>query len=917
MAIQYPITMKKNRSVAFLKKFFKIFFIVLIVLIGFAFAAPYLFKGKIIALVKEEINNNINAKADFKDVDISFFRSFPKVSVALENLQIVGNNEFARDTLIAAKEISASLNIMSVIKGSDFKIYSISINEPRIHAIVLKDGRANWDIAKEDTTVTTPAEEEKPFTLNLQHYAINNGYIFYDDASSNMSSEIINLNHEGNGDFTSDLFTLVTKTSADAVNFSYAGIPYLSDTKTTMDADIEVDNRSGKYSFKKGAIRLNELILATEGFFQLVNDSTYNMDIKFNAPSTDFKNILSLVPAVYKTDFNKIKTSGKAVFNGFVKGVYSAEQMPAYNLDLGVENGFFQYPDLPLPVRNINLTMNVNNPDGVTDHTVVNIPKAHIDLDNEPFDFRLLVKTPISDMFIDAAAKGKLDLSKVSQFVKLEAGTQLKGLMNADVAMNGHMSAIEQQRYEQFNASGNISMKDFSYASKDYPDGVSLNNLLMAFNPKNVTVSDVQGQYMKTNFSGNGTINNLLGYVLKDQALDGIFTVKADHINLDEWMGVSTDTVAASAEESKPFAVPSNIQFVVNTTVDKVHYDKIDLHNLSGSLRMADETVQINNVKANALDGTMAINGSYSTKENKLKPAISLTYDVKGLDVEKTFYAFNTLEKIMPVGKFISGKLSSKLSFTGQLGDNMMPDMNSLTGQGSLLLIEGFLKKFAPVDKLAQSLNIKELETISLRDVKNYIEFTNGKVLVKPFTIKAKEVDVEIGGMHGLDQSLDYIVNLKLPRSMMGEKGNQYINNLVTQVNNKGVPVNVAEVVNLHVLMGGTITNPVFKTDLKQTATSLAADLKQQATEFAKQKIDSTKTAVTTAVKDTIASVKKQAADVAKEELRKRLAGEKDTTGSASKDPKTKLEETGKGLIEGFNPFKKKKKAVDTTKTSG
>jgi hypothetical protein len=909
--------MKKNRPVAILKKFFKIFFLILILLIGFAFAAPYLFKGEIISLIKKEINNNINARADFKDVDISFFKSFPKVSVAIEKFQIIGNNEFANDTLIAAKEINASLNIMSVIKGSEYKLYSISVNEPRIHAIVLKDGRANWEIAKAGETVTANTTEEKPYTLNLQHYAINNGYIFYDDASSNMNSEIINLNHEGNGDFTADLFTLVTKTSADAVNFSYGGIPYFSNTKTVMDADIEVDNKAGKYSFKKGAIKLNELILATEGFFQMVNDSTYNMDIKFNAPSTDFKNILSLVPAVYKTDFNKIKTNGKAVFNGFVKGVYSATQMPAYNLNLGVENGFFQYPDLPLPVKNINLTLNVNNPDGITDHTIINIPQAHIELDNEPFDFRLFMKTPISDLFIDAAVKGKLNLSKVSQFVKLEQGTGLKGLMTADVTINGNMSAIEQQRYDQFRAAGDILLKDFLYSSKDYPDGVSLNNLVMAFNPKNVTISDVNGQYMKTNFSGNGTINNLLGYVLKDQELGGVLNVKADYINLDDWMGVSTDTVTATAEESKPFLVPSNIQFVVNSTVDKVHYDKIDLHSLSGNLKMADETVHLNNVKADALDGTMVVNGTYSTKENKLKPAISLTYDVKGFDVQKTFYAFNTLQKLMPVGKFISGTLSSQLSFTGLLGENMMPDLNSLTGQGNLLLIEGFLNKFAPVEKLAQNLSIKELDNISLRDVKNYIQFKNGKVLVKPFTIKTKEIDIEIGGMHGLDQSLDYIVNLKLPRSIMGGKGNQFVNSLVRQVNSKGIPVKMAEVINLHVLLGGTITNPVFKTDLRQSASSLAADLKQQATDFAKQKIDSTKTAVTTAVRDTIASVKKQAADVAKEELRKRLAGEKDTTGSASRDTKTKLEETGKGLIEGFNPFKKKKKATDTTKTSG
>jgi hypothetical protein len=290
---------------------------------------------------------------------------------------------------------------------------------------------------------------------------------------------------------------------------------------------------------------------------------------------------------------------------------------------------------------------------------------------------------------------------------------------------------------------------------------------------------------------------------------------------------------------------------------------------------------------------------------------------VKGLDVEKTFYAFNTLEKIMPIGKFLSGKLSSQLTFNGILGENMMPDLNSLTGQGSLLLIEGFLKKFAPVDKLAQLLNIKHLEAVSLRDIKNYIQFSDGKVLVKPFKVKAIGMDIEIGGMHGLDQSLEYIVNLKLPRSMMGDKGNQFVDNLVSQVNTKGVPVKVAEEVNLHVLLGGTLTNPSFKTDLKQSASNLAADLKQQATDFAKQKIDSTRTAVTNTVKDTLASVKRQAADAAREELRKKISGEKDSTSAAAADPKKKLEEAGKGIIKGINPFRKKNKAADSTKTSG
>jgi hypothetical protein len=173
-------------------------------------------------------------------------------------------------------------------------------------------------------------------------------------------------------------------------------------------------------------------------------------------------------------------------------------------------------------------------------------------------------------------------------------------------------------------------------------------------------------------------------------------------------------------------------------------------------------------------------------------------------------------------------------------------------------------------------------------------------------------IDMEIGGMHGFDQSIDYLINMKVPRALMGAKGNAFVNNLVSQVNSKGVPVKVGDFVNLKVNMGGSITNPDLKTDLKQAAGSLSDDLKQQATVFSKSKIDSTKKSVTSALKDTIASLKKQAVQTAGNELKKQLLGKGDTT-QANGDGKNKLSESAKGLLNNLSPFGKKKKQADST----
>ena len=1014
------------------KKILKITLIVLLVLVGVAFAAPFVFKGKIIKIAKEQINKSLTAAVDFKDLDISFFRHFPRVSVALTGLQVVGTDEFAKDTLIAAKDIDVALNLMSVIRGSDFKIYSITVNDPRIHVIVTKDGKANYNITRPDTAAAAPsADSSSPFKMNLAKYAIKNGYIKYDDATSGMSSEIVNLNHEGSGDFTSDMFTLSTATTADAVTFSYGGIPYLNNTKAAIDADIQVDAKTSKYSFKTDKIAVNDLKLTAEGFFQLVNDSTYNMDIKYDAPSTDFKNILSLVPMVYQKDFASIKTSGQALFNGTVKGVYSPTQIPAYHVNLGIKEGFFQYPDLPKPVQHINLSLDVDNPDGITDHTVINIPQGHIEMDNEPFDFRLLLKNPMSSRYIDAAAKGRLDLSKVTQFVKLDAGTKLSGLVNADVQAKGNLAAIQKQQPGEFSAKGFIDISDLyyvspvfpqaiqhtsarinidnpdgvadhtviqipaahvevgkdvidatlllktpasdpyfegtakgsfdlgnikqfytfepgtslagllkadvnfkgrksyadkkqydafytggtvlvsgvSYKSKAYPDGVNISSSQITFTPKNVTLNSMAGNFMQTNFSATGSLDNMIGYALKDEPLAGTLNVKADKLDLNKWMpadsAAATTTTAATPASSEPFPVPKNIQFTMNAAVDQLHYDKTDYNKVTGTLLIKDETVTMKNIQMQAFDGSIGMNGSYSTKESKKNPAIALSYDVQNLDIQKTFYAFNTVQKLMPAGKFVSGKLSSKLTMKGNLGKDMMPDMASLTGDGTLHILQGIIGKFEPLQKLSSTLNVSELKEIVLKDIKNSFEFANGKVLVKPFNVKVKDIDMQIGGMHGLDQSIDYLINMKLPRAMLGSQGNALVNNLASQASAKGIPVNVGETVNFNVKMGGTMTNPSVKPDLKGAAGNTTDQLKQQALGFAQAKADSAKHAV----KDTVTALKNQAVKEAKDQLAKQLlgGGKKDTTAPAqSTDVKKRAEDAGKSLMN--NLFNKKKK---------
>jgi hypothetical protein len=755
------------------------------------------------------------------------------------------------------------------------------------------------------------------------------------------------------------------------------------------------------------------------------------MDIKFKTPSNEFKDILSMIPGIYKQDFDKIKTSGLAKLDGFVKGTYSPTQMPAYDINLEVKDGFFQYPDLPSPVKNIQLALHASNPDGKPDNTVIDIPKGHAEMANEPFDFRLLFRNPETIQYIDAAIKGKLDLANLSKFIKLEQGTKLAGIiladafvrgnmsalqnqqgefnaggfldiknlfysssvipqpiqngniklrlennggladntivdissghielgqdpldftlqlrkptstvdfsgtaegrftldnikqfvhlepgtsitgiLNADLEFNGNKAAIDKGEYDKIGIEGNAVLTNLKYVSNDYPKGITVSNTNLEFIDKLISCKNFNGSYLNTDFTGNGVFHNLIGFVMQDQLLTGRVNVSADKMNLNDWMGTDTTRVTSTTSAPEPFIVPSNIALTVNAKAGKVKYDKVDYNNINGILLVENETVRLQDVKTDALDGTMTLNGSYSTRTNKKDPAININYDVTDLDIQKTFYAFNTIQKLMPIGQFLDGKLHSQVSMNGNLNGNMMPDLKTLSGKGNLLLIEGLLKKFAPLEKLASTLQIDELKSITIKDVKSYIEFANGKVLVKPFNVKVNDIEMQIGGLHGIDQAIDYAVQMKVPRKYFGEQGNDFLNTLTSQASKKGVPVKFGDIVDLNIKMGGTLTNPTIKTELKEVAGDAIKEMQKQAVVFAKTKADTVKQTV----KDTLSLVKNQVVTDVKSDIKNKLLGTKDSTNTNNMDStKNKAGQTFKNTLNSLLN-KKKKPATDASK---
>ena len=1023
-----------------------VLFIVLAILVAGILAIPYLYKDQIIAFTKEEINKNVYAKVDFEDADLSILSTFPNLNLSIQNYNIQGIEAFENTLLAKGKTIDLELDLLSIVKsGEAIKVNSIKLDQPFINLLILKSGKANYDIAvptDERIKETASETDYSKFVVDLDSYELTDGELIYEDRTIDNYTHLKGVNHSGTGQFTIDIYDLITTTKVEQLDVVQDGIQYLKNAKADLDAIINIDQKNAKYTLKDNELKLNEFKLNAEGFVQLIEEDIY-MDLKVNSPQNEFKDFLSLIPNAFIEGYEDVKADGSFKANGLVRGNYNAEKesFPAFQLSLDIENANVKYPDLPLGISNIAAKIGINSPSSNFDEMVINVPQLRMKVGNNPIDAQFLLKTPVSDPDIDTKIKGVLNLEELTKAFPVEGYEDLSGIINADIEAKTKMSYIDQEAYKKVNMRGDLQVKDMVYQLAEYP-AINIHSMDMAFNPEHVDVKSFDAKLGKSDVQASGTIDNILAFFSPEKTMTGDLKLRSKYFLADEWLdetessttvssgssdsdyevfdrfdfevdgkieelaydvyelknleakgklspsrmeidhfemligksdievegeitnvfpyvfdgetlggkiqfesafldlnqfmtedGSTFSSTAEAETEVEPILVPANIDMTISSRIAKVLYNKMELRDLKGDLIIADEAVVLDEVEADGLGGEITMSGAYNTQDRE-NPGFEIKYDLQKLDFQETFENFNTFEKLAPIGKFLKGDFTSTLIMDGKLGNDLIPKFSSLNAQGYLQTLNAVLTSFKPLEAVGNKLNIKEFkEDLKIKGTKNWFEIKDGKVEIKEFDYAWKEIDMKIGGWHGIDQDMDYGIKAKIPRAMMeksavGSAANSGLDALTSQANKLGLNIKQSEFLNVMINLTGSIKEPKVKFNLlgAEGEASLADAAKDKAKEElnkekeklqqeAEKKADKLKKEVT----DSAKTVVNQELEKAKDKLEKE--GEKlgESIGNEVKDKATEvLGEKGKeeadkikNALEDFNPFKKKKKKDD------
>lgn len=795
-----------------MKKGLKITGIVIAVILILLLVLPLAFKGKIETLVKTEGNKMLNGQFDFRSLNISLLRHFPQASLTLEDFWLKGEGDFATDTLVKAGELTATVNLFSLM-GSNYEISRIYVEDTYLHAIVLEDGRANWDVMKTDSTATVEetTEESSPFAISLKKVKFDNVNLVYDDRQGKMYAELHDLQLTCSGDFASEHSAVELEAETDGVTFQMNGVPFLSNAEIATRMNVDADFANGKYTLEDNMFRLNAIETNLDGWLAMKGEAM-DMDLKLNTNSVGFKELLSLIPAIYAKDFEKLKTDGSAILSAYAKGTLQGDTVPQFKADLTVENAMFRYPDLPAGVDKINIKASVENPGGNVDGTVVTVAPLEFNLAGNPFSLTAEVRTPISDPDFRFEANGKIDLGMIKQVYPLE-DMQLNGVLQANMKAASKLSYIEKEQYDKVEASGTIGLSGMDLKMKDMPD-VNIQRSLFTFTPQYLQLSETTVNIGQNDITADSKFENYMGYVLKGRTLKGTLNIRSNYMNLNDFMSADTTAVAetaaasdstAAASEGSLLIIPKNIDFQMQTALNKVLFNKMEFSDVKGKLIVKNGEVNMQNLSLNTMGGNVVINGGYSTADVK-KPAFDAGLKMTNLSFAQTYKELDMVRGMAPIFENLKGNFSGSMNIKTDLDQTMSPLLETAQGNGSLSTKDLVLSGVPAIDKIADAVNKPELKELKVKDLNLDFTIKDGRVETKPFDIKMGDYNLNLSGTTGLDQTIDYSGKVKLPSSAGS----------------------IASLTTFDLKIGGTFTSPTVKVDAKSMANQALQSVGEQ-----------------------------------------------------------------------------------------
>ena len=353
-----------------------------------------------------------------------------------------------------------------------------------------------------------------------------------------------------------------------------------------------------------------------------------------------------------------------------------------------------------------------------------------------------------------------------------------------------------------------------------------------------ITLHNATMKIGRSDLTATGAIHDLYGATRHNKKLRATLTLSSKNLNCNQLIrsiSFPKDTAQIETESDttstalKLFVIPRNIDFELQTNLNRVRYGKMVFKNVHGAIDIRNQAIHLKELSMEGMDATMRTTLIYQAQQPEQGYA-GFDFKLHNINIGKLVDFIPSLDTIVPMLRSFQGTVDFNVSAESGLDSCLNIKIPSLRSAihvegDSLVLLDG--ETFAEISK---KFFFKNKERNLIDSISVNISIEDGNVTVYPFVIEMDRYRAAVGGNQDLDMNFNYHISIlkspipfKLGLNISGNLDKMKFGMGKAKYKNAVTPVEIHKVDSTIVNMGEQIVRDfkkVMRRQLPQTQAS-------------------------------------------------------------------------------------------------
>lgn len=744
-------------------------------------------KKHLISQVNETLTERLRGQITIADLEPSLLSTFPNVSLQLSDVLV-------RDTLwpihhhdiLKARSIIIRLKFFSLFSGS-----------PEINKIILQDASAyifSDTLGHSNEYMLKPKQGNSTSNANSSAYVpdvsmrnvrlvmeLQDRYKFYDLDIARLTCDMDNGEEKLKMQLKTDMLV-------HQLTFNSHRGSFLKEKPLEGQFRLLFDRKKQELSFENVKLRIDEHPFVLTGKFGLQGKPPlYYLAIR--SQKLDYKKASLLLTPNISSRLDSFKIEKPIDVEAIIDGNRLPNKIPDVTItatvtDNRIDTRIGQFSDASAIAKFTNrLDKDLPNDDNNSGFIFT---KFRGKLEGIPLTSDSVAISNLKHPELRCDLHADFELSILNDLMSGNTIDVKSGRCKADVRYQGLVIPGDSA-----GASVTGKIEFFDAAVTYLPRKLELTKLkgAIVLDDKNVMVKQLSAKTGSSDLLMNGEVKNFTSLIdAQPEKLLLNWNVESTNLNLSDFVsfiGKRYGTPSLKATKRKTLRLFNQIdKMLQDCSVDlsinarKLVYKKFDAANLIAEVRLNETTATLKKVQLRHAGGSLSFSGSL----NQLSPANTFTMQgsMDGLDIKKVFTAFNNFSQDGITDKNLEGKFSATTTISGKVTDKADLVSNSLQGRVELLLKEGSIKNYEPLEKISQTaFKNRNFSDIRFADLRETMDINGSQIKLGRMEIQSTVFSMFVEGIYDFDKGTD--LSIQIPMSNLAKRDESF------ELKNKGV----------------------------------------------------------------------------------------------------------------------------------